>query len=403
MGSTQCDVDSECSNYVANSYCDQTSKTCDCRLGFHRSNDLHSCPATYIGDPCPSHEGCKVHVSGSFCSSGICFCKLGYSASNGVCTTLKIGEACTLAQQCPAVIDSSSCDGTTQTCQCIAGYMSNSLKDTCTKRKLGDPCSTNGDCAAAIAGTICKSGSCSCESGWYPDQNNTFCIERVIGDTCLTHPDCEDAVANSYCNMRKCTCLKGYGPINGNRTCARVPLFQIECSKDEDCLVITPLTQCNEKKVCECQTGFVTNLKGTICGTFQLGLTECYTSVTCQKFEPNAICIKNRCVCSARYHENHNNTVCLVNYIGQLQCTTDAYCEGKIPGSECDNITNVCECKRGYYTNPTSTECSARILDIDACVQELDCPEGADCINNVCKCMSNMNYIKATNYTCQGW
>ena len=61
----------------------------------------------------------------------------------------------------------------------------------------------------------------------------------------------------------------------------------------------------------------------------------------------------------------------------------------------------VCVCTRGRQSSSNKQECLQTVLHEDACSEENDCPEGANCTEaSVCEC--DVGYDEVDLYTCAG-
>nr|XP_034309692.1 prion-like-(Q/N-rich) domain-bearing protein 25 isoform X2 [Crassostrea gigas] len=127
-----------------------------------------------------------------------------------------IGESCVNDNQCGNVNVNSTCDETTQLCQCKSGHLYLWENKTCSPvQELGEMCYDSRQCKWMNPFSICNNEhKCECQRG-YIKLNNLCMPERRLNETCEDDLQCSMVTPNSTCNRttKLCTCNEGILPM----------------------------------------------------------------------------------------------------------------------------------------------------------------------------------------------
>ncbi|XP_053376850.1 fibrillin-2-like [Mercenaria mercenaria] len=307
--------------------------------------DIDECLAT---SPCSGPTAGCVNFEGSYS----CTCASGWQTN--VCVdVIDCPDAC----QGP----SSTCVDFplgSFTCNCSdPGYELAENKTTCIDI---DECLVTSPCIGPTAGCVNSEGSysCTCASGW--QVNNDECIDEVDCPDACQGPSstCVDLPLGSF----TCNCSDpGYKLADNETTCIDI----------DECLTTFP---------CTGPTAGCVNSEGsyscTCASGWQLNSNECVDVVdcpdacqgqssTCVDFPPGSF----TCNCSdTGYELADNKTTC----IDIDECLGTSPCTGPTAGCVNSEGSYSCTCGSGWQ------------LNIDECVDVVDCPESCQGPSSTC-------------------
>jgi hypothetical protein len=221
-----------------------------------------------------------------------------------------------------------------------------------------------------------------------------------------------NCISTAVCIGGVCRCPTNWFYNVNTDTCDRaIPVGQ-DCTASYECMTNANCTSVAGVFICQCIAGTRYSIIYGECITPISYNQSCVLTADCAS---NFICTTvngaSYCLCGtdSRYYNSFNAT-CLdkVLYnqpcsstgpycddVRLLQCTATSTC---ITNANC--VANVCACISGsYYYDITTGQCIALKAYGVSCTEQQQCETGLDCISNICQCLTTQ-YYNATSTTC---
>ncbi|XP_053386927.1 uncharacterized protein LOC123542089 isoform X2 [Mercenaria mercenaria] len=350
------------------------SYTCECRAGFHKT-DEGDCKDT---DECsdPQLNNCMQKCTNTL-GGYSCGCRDGYT---------KIDKwSCKDIDECE--LGTSGCEQRCvnnqgrYSCFCHIGYSINDDRRTC--RKRSDPCLSmyNLTCSHFCLPEV-DHAVCGCRSGYILGPDSVSCIDIDECNDEDKNKCSEDAKCTNTDGSFLCECPGGKQLENDGRTCTECDDYHYGRNCLQTCSCLNG--NCDKRTGCVCNPGWA----GTRCDT---DIDECSTE--------QVVCLKENSVC--------------VNVIGSAICSCgtgyqnlSGVCQdidecNEIKKNDCDQIcintegSYTCSCQRGFFLDG---KCS----DIDECAGNHGCDQ--ICENTVgsykCSCEGGFRLSLNDRKTC---
>lgn len=173
------------------SYCDLESSRCHCKPDYpirlfkyclryvginetcytsRQCNETFNAACYILGTEYDHSGGHNVGFQLSDWPEGKCRCRLGhqFDTNNGTCVKRTIGSWCNTDRDCTKENFHSFCNRKSSICECVYGYIYDSLDDTCSPQRLyGSKCRSSDDCSRDQL--VCTGGRCKCPKGSHWD------------------------------------------------------------------------------------------------------------------------------------------------------------------------------------------------------------------------------------------
>ena len=126
-----------------------------------------------------------------------------------------------------------------------------------------------------------------------------------------------------------------------------------------------------------------------------LATADCINNLVCSSVNGAYYCV---CGSDAQYYSSLNST-CLDKALYNAACSAfGPYCD-EVRLLECNSFGN-CSCPSAYYFSTTTARCEARIFPGNACTSTSSCITNADCVSNICECVTGSYYFDTTTGEC---
>ncbi|KAH0956215.1 hypothetical protein HN011_003429 [Eciton burchellii] len=195
---------------------------------------------------------------------------------------------------------------------------------------------------------------CDCIKDYIPSSNGQRCVPVLASfdATCTDENQCLSLLANSTCFDNKCVCAPDYHYVNN--TCWRKVEYGYACTGNQDCSHIEGAI-CTDNRKCECEAKTVLSADGTRCLAVAKAIQDkCVETAQCTMTFEYTICVDNVCQCEPNYHYENDVTRCFPNKALDDDCVDDYDCyqaEDYINNSSIKSLkceANKCTCA-DYY------------------------------------------------------
>ncbi|VDK42368.1 unnamed protein product [Anisakis simplex] len=341
-----------------------TSYSCECKIGFQRLNP---------GDECKARHQ-TIQIADRLMQEVVV--ERVVSSLDVLMHSFKMKQEVLIADVDECVFGSVSCRETYQCkntigsfeCVCPDGYRKNDTTQLCKDIdecvELSQICNTPEERCVNVPGNY----RCECNQPAYISS----------GEYCVDHNEC---ITNEYNCPLFSTCVNTVGGYNC--TCKRG--FRIALVKDDKVALCEDIDECAEdKNACPSHSKCI-NRPGTwecLCEppAIQRGTRDCVMSAKCPECHEHAHCLR-----SERPGGNIYNCTCDVGYTGDGVHTCNPIDECTLGiakchvHAECIDLTPLfeCRCKAPYYTGDGTNQCNS----VDLCLNHNDCPSDAQCVS----------------------
>uniref|UniRef100_T1KAX7 EB domain-containing protein n=2 Tax=Tetranychus urticae TaxID=32264 RepID=T1KAX7_TETUR len=189
-----CDFDkypeSGCEDSIG-SYCDLKTSRCHCKADYpirlfkyclryvginetcytsRQCNETLNAACYILGTEYDHSGGHNVGFQLSDWPEGKCRCRMGhqFDLNNGTCVKRTIGSWCNVDRDCTKENFHSFCNRKNSICECLYGYIYDSIDDACSPQRLyGSKCRSSDDCSRDQL--VCTGGRCKCPKGSHWD------------------------------------------------------------------------------------------------------------------------------------------------------------------------------------------------------------------------------------------
>ncbi|XP_025082446.1 uncharacterized protein LOC112557056 isoform X3 [Pomacea canaliculata] len=243
-----CGVASPCQQTCSNA-ADGKTFYCSCSAGYLLNKDgrtCRECPDNTYGTNCANECTCnRQNTQSCNKTTGACTCKGGWTGST--CDT-DVNECTAGSVTCPVNSICVNLPGT-YLCSCYSGFFkSNQTCLECAEGFYGASCASACSCSVNTVSCNKTTGSCTCKAGWTGTRCDTDVNECALGVINCTgsHVVCVN-VDGGY----RCDCSSGYTYNTSSSTCSDTD----ECSNDmDDCLQVC--TNTNGSYTCSCASDY---------------------------------------------------------------------------------------------------------------------------------------------------
>ncbi|KAK0055878.1 cell death abnormality protein 1, partial [Biomphalaria pfeifferi] len=428
----------DCSSVIPNSEC--LNQRCTCLTGYStRSSKRKNCYKNELEQTCRDDSECSGLEHAECVESGgrkKCMCNREYAPRDGKCEAIRLGDLCTLDDQCSQFLTGTVCRASR--CSCRDGFVNETING-CRPRRIGDTCRNRGECSQTIKEGTCLGGVCRCNKG-YRNVSENECAQNLIGDACSKPEDCQTILGSKKCINKICTCDTSSLPsANGtecktkvlgdpcerdnecnstfsaclNKTCSCIFTHKFKdlthclpktlndsCTSDKECQFNGSRNVCGTDKKCQCQEGFIFQNATWTCTKALMHELHCTNDAFCKRLFNNTVCEPEcsndkpcqprTCQCAERYFRNaigeceHNG----------LNCRKDQECLF-IKGSTCVNFT--CTCDAAHTMSSDNTSCVLKKVGEIPCNSDLNCAyHNSFCNASVCAC--KVGYYPSSSY-----
>ncbi|XP_071538819.1 uncharacterized protein [Panulirus ornatus] len=294
---------------LVNSHCGVTSGVCHkgrclCKPHYLAINATTCLPGAPLGFPCQANRQCSRQVADSICVHGYCRCRANFVPSRrNTClkawlslthfpwpTAARVGDPCQTHDQCRLGSKGSFCDVTVPWVQgqCRCANDLPRIGHTCghLRYSLGSPCNTSGQCSSSVQGSVCvislssplptledvspnsisaipgvpprplgvPVATCGCPPGYQEAENGSRCAPVVrdvtpvsLGQRCQGSHQCRASDPFTYCRAGVCHCVFDSPECSAaNRGCHK---HTFQCLSSGRC--ISWYYVCNGVRECE--------------------------------------------------------------------------------------------------------------------------------------------------------
>uniref|UniRef100_A0A0N4ZDN1 EGF-like domain-containing protein n=1 Tax=Parastrongyloides trichosuri TaxID=131310 RepID=A0A0N4ZDN1_PARTI len=349
---------------------------------FNQQSETNDIPGVRPGQYCTEDTACSGYPL-AYCD-GYCKCKEGSYDAGSTCI---------------------SHTAATQPVQgsCPMGQVYISEGGTCINTVYpGDSCQYSEQCSAIESGSFCRNNICECVYGMVKSNDGRSCVykdnhcltkgtiwvpelgecKQVIipgVESCSHSLQCSTAFAGAYCYERRCTCPQ-LTPYAVDGTCGTLCFEgQSFSSITGSCLPnVYPGSECTYTSQCHA------TYPGVICssGICKCGKDKVFTGSSCETSCPSGYMKGNNNICVPGCTPNqieHNGECLSYAAPGQI-CKVNAQCTGN---SLCGN--GICTCRSNMQI--ISGICQIiKVFPEQSCALGEECIGGSSCIDGTCVC-----------------
>lgn len=241
-----------------------------------------------------------------------------------------------------------------------------------------------------IATAVCTGGVCRCPTNWYYEVLTDTCDrDKHIGQVCTANYQC---MTNSNCTtvagVLRCQCISGtiysvmsaacITPISYNQSC----LSTADCASNFICTTVNGASYC----LCGTDTRYYYSLNATCLDKVLYNLPCSSSGPYCDDVRLLQCSAYGNCTCPTGYYYGTNR--CEASIFPGNACTSSTMC---IPNANC--VTNICTCITGsYYFDSTTGQCTALKSYGTSCTENEQCKTGLKCIGYICQCLTTQYY-----------
>ncbi|KRX09958.1 Insulin-like growth factor binding protein, N-terminal [Pseudocohnilembus persalinus] len=275
------------------------------------------------------------------------------------------------------------------------------------------------NCDSCVSANVQRNvnNQCLCPDKYYQDQSSDDCLECLqYCGTCIDSTTCQSCIISDGERdiFNQCQCQDSYYQDALSGDCLKCPLYCEICSDSNTCQTcISSVKERDVSNQCQCKDGYYQDTGSYDCLECPQYCLTCLDQMTCQ------ICISsdgerdasNLCICKNGYYQDTGSDSCLgiqiytdilIMYLLLLFqfkecpqyceiCSDLTTCQSCISSDGERDISNLCNCKNGYYQDSSSNNCLecpqyCKICSDSNTCQSCISSEGERDVSNLCAC-----------------